>query len=80
MLMLTRKLGEKVIIGANITITVTAVTRGRVQLAFEAPSDVRILRAELAVRHANKPIDSELARSPAECTDAGSQGKFIITR
>ena len=47
MLVLTRGLGEKLIIGGNITIGVVSVKRGRVHLAFDAPKDVVILRGEL---------------------------------
>lgn len=48
MLVLSRKLGEKVVIGNDITLTVVEVNGNRVRLAFDAPDDVRILRAELA--------------------------------
>jgi carbon storage regulator CsrA len=48
MLVLSRKLGEKVVIGGGITVTVVEVKGNRVRLAFNAPDDVRILRAELA--------------------------------
>jgi carbon storage regulator len=48
MLVLTRKIGEKVLIGNNITVSVVDIKGNRVQLAFEAPNQVRILRSELA--------------------------------
>jgi carbon storage regulator len=48
MLVLTRKAGEKVVIGGGITVTVVEVQGNRVRLAFDAPEEVRILRAELA--------------------------------
>jgi carbon storage regulator CsrA len=47
MLVLTRKIGEEIIIGNNIRLTVLAVRGGRVRLAFTAPPDVAILRKEL---------------------------------
>jgi carbon storage regulator CsrA len=47
MLVLTRKIGEKIVIDQNITVTVKRVSGNRVALAFEAPDDVRILRQEL---------------------------------
>jgi carbon storage regulator len=50
MLVLSRKLGEKVVIGGGITLTVVEVRRDRVRLGFDAPEQVRILRAELARR------------------------------
>ena len=47
MLVLSRKQGESLRIGDNITVTVLEV-RGRVsKLGIEAPADVRILRGEL---------------------------------
>jgi carbon storage regulator len=47
MLVLSRKAGQKLQIGSNITITVLEV-RGRVmRLGVEAPNDVRVLRGEL---------------------------------
>jgi carbon storage regulator len=48
MLVLSRKPGEKVVIGSKIKVTVVEVKGNRVRLAFEAPDQVRILRAELA--------------------------------
>jgi len=54
MLALSRKPGEKVVIGNGITLTVAEVKGGRVRLAFDAPDRVRILRAELARRRASR--------------------------
>ena len=48
MLVLTRKAGEKVVIGDGITVTVLEVTGNRIRVGIDAPEDVRILRAELA--------------------------------
>ncbi len=48
MLVLSRKPGEKLIIGDNITLTILEVIGNRVRVGIEAPGDVRILRAELA--------------------------------
>jgi carbon storage regulator len=47
MLVLSRKPGEKLYIGNNITVTVVEVKGSRVRLGIEAPGDVQILRAEL---------------------------------
>jgi carbon storage regulator len=48
MLVLSRKPGEKIVIGDGITVTVVEVDGNRVRLGIEAPADVRILRGELA--------------------------------
>ena len=47
MLVLTRKIGEKIHIGDDVTLTVVEVTPGRVRIGFDAPSKVRIFRHEL---------------------------------
>lgn len=47
MLVLSRKKGERIIIGENIVITVVEIGQGRVRLGFEAPQDVKIWREEL---------------------------------
>ena len=47
MLVLSRKVGEKLIIGDKITVVVSRVAGNRVTLGVEAPPDVRIIRGEL---------------------------------
>ena len=50
MLVLTRKIGERVVIDENIVITVVELRRGRVRLGIEAPPQVSVLRKELQER------------------------------
>ncbi len=47
MLVLSRKLGEKIIIGDNISITIIDIDRGKVRLGIEAPRSVPVYRQEL---------------------------------
>ncbi len=47
MLVLSRKAGERIRIGDNITIVVNRVVGSRVSVGIEAPSNVRIVRGEL---------------------------------
>ncbi len=56
MLVLSRKLGEKIFIGDNICITVVDIDRGKIRLGIEAPRDVSIYRQELLP---DKPEDSQ---------------------
>ena len=63
MLALSRKPGEQVVIGNDITLTVVEVNGNRVRLAFDAPDQVRILRAELACRP-GEPLDADPDGSP----------------
>lgn len=48
MLVLSRKVGEKIVIGDKITVVVNRVSGNRISLGIEAPADVRIIRGELA--------------------------------
>ena len=52
MLVLTRKLGESIQIGENISIAVVGVRGNRVQLGIQAPRDVPIFRDEVVSRDA----------------------------
>jgi carbon storage regulator len=47
MLVLSRKLGEKIFINDNICITVVDIDRGKIRLGIEAPREVPIFRKEL---------------------------------
>ena len=65
MLVLTRKLGEEVLIGDNIKLVVNRIAGNRVTIGIDAPGNVTILRGELnrgaAQVDAGKPPDSLLA-------------------
>lgn len=50
MLVLTRKLKEKLIIGKDIVIEVLGVKGNQVRLGITAPSEIKILREELCTR------------------------------
>ena len=47
MLVLSRKVGEKILIDDKVTITITRISGGRVSVGIEAPSGVRVVRGEL---------------------------------
>jgi carbon storage regulator len=69
MLVLSRKLGEKICIGDNICITVVDIDRGKIRLGIEAPRDVPVFRQELL------PLKGQpaAAASPAGQSPALSQ-------
>jgi carbon storage regulator len=48
MLVLSRKVGETLVIDGNITVEVIKVQGNRITLGIAAPSDVKVLRGELA--------------------------------
>ncbi|WP_337176439.1 carbon storage regulator [Paludisphaera sp.] len=47
MLVLTRKLMERLYIGDDVCVTVVRLEGGQVRLGIEAPRDVSVVRAEL---------------------------------
>jgi carbon storage regulator len=47
MLVLSRKLGERIIVGDDLVITINRIANNRVSLGIEAPAETRILRGEL---------------------------------
>ncbi len=46
MLVLSRKLNEKLQIGENIIVTVVSINKGQVKLGIEAPDNVSVTRKE----------------------------------
>jgi carbon storage regulator len=50
MLVLSRKQGERIVIGDNIVITVVSLEYGRVRLGIEAPRDIEVWREEMLDR------------------------------
>jgi carbon storage regulator len=50
MLILTRRIGESLKIGPDVTVTVMGVKGSQVRIGIEAPKDVTVLREEIAGR------------------------------
>ena len=67
MLVLTRKVGEKILIGDDITVTVVDLGKSRLKLGIEAPAGHRILRSELIAEDqrpsTGRDIDADVARA-----------------
>lgn len=47
MLVLTRKVGEEIVIAGDIRVTVLAIRGNQIRLGFQAPPNVSIYREEL---------------------------------
>jgi carbon storage regulator len=47
MLVLTRRIGEKLFIGDDIEVIITDIDRGKVRIGISAPAGVRIDREEI---------------------------------
>ena len=65
MLVLSRKLGEKIFIGDNICITVVDIDRGKIRLGIEAPRDVKIFREELLPHAQQQDVLKPQAKLPS---------------
>jgi carbon storage regulator len=46
-LVLSRKVGEKLLIGDNVTLTINRISGNRVTIGIDAPGNVHIVRGEL---------------------------------
>ena len=61
MLVLSRGVGESLIIGNNVVVTVQGIDRGIVRLQVRAPRTVSVDRTEIRAR---KEANGELPRGP----------------
>lgn len=66
MLVLSRKEGERLVIGDNVVITVNRISGNRITLGIEAPRDVRIVRGELEPKSDAAPSRTGRQVAPAE--------------
>jgi carbon storage regulator len=60
MLVISRRLGEGIVIDGNIQVTVVKIGKGRIRLGVAAPSSVRIHRQEQAASDFENPDHIEL--------------------
>jgi len=72
MLVLSRKLGEKIRIGDSIEITVTSIERGKIRLGIEAPRDISIVRSELLPGGAPPVAPVDVPRPVAKVPGSGN--------
>jgi len=61
MLVLSRKVGETILIGGKVAVTVVRVTQGTVRLGIEAPKEMSIVRREIDNRLEAQPRDGKPA-------------------
>ena len=64
MLVLSRKVGERILIGDHIAVTVVRVAQGSVRIGIEAPENMQIIREELKGQAKGEPAKPNVAGRP----------------
>ena len=83
MLVLTRKLMEKLYIGDAICVTVVRLEGGQVRLGIEAPREIAVVRAELREQRRGVAAAAEIpaaAAGPAPVTARPDEARGIGIR
>jgi carbon storage regulator len=68
MLVLSRKAGERIMVGENIAVVINRISGNRVTIGIEAPSGVKIVRGELG------PLEVDAQNPPAQPGSARQSG------
>lgn len=66
MLILTRRVGETLVIGDNVTVTVLGVKGNQVRIGVNAPKDVAVHREEIYERIKREKEEAQAATTPSE--------------
>ena len=80
MLVLTRKLMEKLYIGDDVCVTIVRIEGGQVRLGIEAPREVPVIRAELVAEPDKEEPEARYkgpaAFAPTSTADVRGQIRF----
>ncbi len=64
MLVLSRKPGERILIGNDIAVTIVRIGPNTVRLSIDAPRDMNIVREELAHKDNPPPVGEVVGETP----------------
>lgn len=65
MLVLSRKIGEKIVIGDNVVLTIVAIKGNQIRVGVEAPRKVTVWRGELLFDQPTQAADQKKQLVPA---------------
>ncbi|RJE48788.1 MULTISPECIES: carbon storage regulator CsrA [unclassified Dehalobacter] len=77
MLVLSRKINERIMIGDNIEIVVVAVVGDQVRIGIEAPKDIKILRSEVYEEVQNQNVKASAASKLPEAELSGQLKQML---
>lgn len=79
MLVLTRKPGERIVIGDNIVVTVVEVKGDNIRIGIDAPREVKVYRGEIyeAIVAENRQAALTTDLSGLDCLKASSNKKTL---
>ncbi|MHB8971309.1 MAG: carbon storage regulator [Pirellulaceae bacterium] len=66
MLVLSRKVGERILIGDHVTVTVVRIAGGGVRLGIEAPLEMAVIREELQGEQIKQSVPRDASSSHHE--------------
>ena len=64
MLVLSRKVGERIWIGDDISVTVVRITGGGVRIGIEAPAEMPVVREELKIKLEQAEAEKNASNDP----------------
>lgn len=66
MLVLSRKVGERILVGDQVTVTVVRIANGAVRIGIEAPPEMAVIRQELQERmeSTSRSVDHDSDQAP----------------
>jgi len=65
MLVLSRKVNEKIVIDGGIVVTIVKIEGGQVRVGIEAPDDIKVYREEILKKRAGEPSAKPLVGAGA---------------
>lgn len=73
MLILTRRVGETLMIGDDVTVTVLGVKGNQVRIGINAPKEIAVHREEIYERIRGEVSDSPVADNPVDEPATGGE-------